>query len=130
MKSLKKLLPIAVIAMMATNANAAFVVKQQPAQATEVVSATQQTANTLTQTNEVSTIENAQALESQQAAKSTDGISKGIYILLALLGLGWLGMGLNDDFGGSDWIISLVLYLLFFLPGFIYTLIKMKKYYK
>jgi|688.fasta_scaffold09640_11 uncharacterized membrane protein YqaE (UPF0057 family) len=130
MKSLKKLLPIAVIAMMATNANAAFVVKQQPAQATEVVSATQQTANTLTQTNEVSTIENAQALESQQAAKSTDGISKGIYILLALLGLGWLGMGLNDDFGGSDWVISLVLYLLFFLPGFIYTLIKMKKYYK
>lgn len=130
MKSLKKLLPIAVIAMMATNANAAFVVKQQPAQATEVVSATQQTANTLTQTNEVSTIENAQALESQQAGKSTDGISKGIYILLALLGLGWLGMGLNDDFGGSDWIISLVLYLLFFLPGFIYTLIKMKKYYK
>jgi hypothetical protein len=118
MKSLKKLLPIAVIAMMATNANAAFVVKQQPAQATEVVSATQQTANTLTQTNEVSTIENAQALESQQAAKSTDGISKGIYILL------------NDDFGGSDWVISLVLYLLFFLPGFIYTLIKMKKYYK
>ena len=106
MKSLKKLLPIAVIAMMATNANAAFVVKQQPAQATEVVSATQQTANTLTQTNEVSTIENAQALESQQAAKSTDGISKGIYILLALLGLGWLGMGLNDDFGGSDWVIS------------------------
>jgi hypothetical protein len=130
MKSLKKLLPIAVIAMMATNANAAFVVKQQPTQATEVVSATQQTANTLTQTNEVSTIENAQALESQQAAKSTDGISKGIYILLALLGLGWLGMGLNDDFGGSDWVISLVLYLLFFLPGFIYTLIKMKKYYK
>ncbi len=130
MKSLKKLLPIAVIAMMATNANAAFVVKQQPTQATEVVSVTQQTANTLTQTNEVSTIENAQALESQQAAKSTDGISKGIYILLALLGLGWLGMGLNDDFGGSDWVISLVLYLLFFLPGFIYTLIKMKKYYK
>ena len=63
-------------------------------------------------------------------AKGGDAkLSKGIYILLAFLGLGWLGMGLNDNFEGTDWIISLVLYLLFWLPGFIYTLVKMKKYY-
>ncbi len=56
-------------------------------------------------------------------------ISKGLYVVLAILGLGWLAMGLLDDWSGSDWIISLVLYLLFFLPGLIFTLIKMKKYY-
>lgn len=56
-------------------------------------------------------------------------ISKGLYVVLAILGLGWLAMGILDDWSGSDWIISLVLYFLFFIPGLIYTLIKMKKYY-
>ena len=56
-------------------------------------------------------------------------LSKGLYILLAILGLGWLAMGLLDGFEGSDWIICLVLYALFFVPGFIYSLIKMKNYY-
>ena len=59
----------------------------------------------------------------------TADISKGLYVVLAIIGLGWLAMGLLDDWSGSDWIISLVLYFLFFLPGLIYTLIKMKKYY-
>lgn len=69
----------------------------------------------------------AQKMVSKQA--KTAEISKGLYIVLAILGFGWLAMGLLDDFGGSDWIISLVLYFLLWLPGFIYTLIKMKKYY-
>ena len=59
----------------------------------------------------------------------TADISKGLYIVLAIIGLGWLAMGLLDNWSGSDWIISLVLYFLFFIPGLIYTLIKMKKYY-
>lgn len=66
-------------------------------------------------------------LKSKKA--STSDIPKVLYVLLALIGLGWLAMGLLDNFSGSDWIISLVLYLLFFLPGLIYTLIKMSKYY-
>ena len=59
----------------------------------------------------------------------TGDISKGLYIVLAIIGLGWLAMGLLDNWSGSDWIISLVLYFLFFIPGLIYTLIKMNKYY-
>lgn len=66
----------------------------------------------------------------KKEAKPNDlDISKGLYILLAFVGLGWLAMGLLDNFEGSDWIICLVLYALFWLPGFIYSLIKMKKYY-
>lgn len=58
-----------------------------------------------------------------------DGITKGLYVLLAILGLGWLAMGIKDDWNGSDWIINLVLTILCWLPGLIHALIKMKKYY-
>ena len=51
------------------------------------------------------------------------------YIILALLGLGWLAMGILDDWSGNYWIISLVLYLLVYFPGLIYTLIMMPNYY-
>ena len=56
-------------------------------------------------------------------------ISKGVYILLAILGLGWLAMGLMDDWSGSDWIVNLILTALCWLPGVIHALVKMKKYY-
>jgi uncharacterized membrane protein YqaE (UPF0057 family) len=49
---------------------------------------------------------------------------------LAILGFGWLGMGILDDFEGEKWLISLLLYCLVSLPGLIYTLIKMKDYYQ
>jgi uncharacterized membrane protein YqaE (UPF0057 family) len=52
-----------------------------------------------------------------------------LYIILAIIGLGWLAMGINDSFSDFDWLISLVLYILFYIPGLIYTLIKMNKYY-
>ena len=59
----------------------------------------------------------------------SDKLSKGLYILLAIIGWGFLGMGLVSDWEGSDWIICLVVSFLFILPGLIYALIKMKNYY-
>jgi uncharacterized membrane protein YqaE (UPF0057 family) len=70
----------------------------------------------------------AQKFLKKNTVKATE-LSKGVYVLLAILGLGWLAMGLVSDWEGSDWIISLVLYLLCYLPGLIYTLVKMKNYY-
>ena len=58
-----------------------------------------------------------------------DGITKGIYILMAIFGLAWLAMGIKDDWTGSDWIVNLILTFLCWLPGLIHALIKMKKYY-
>lgn len=52
-----------------------------------------------------------------------------LYIILAIFALGWLAMGINDNFGDYDWLISLLLYILFYIPGLIYTLIMMGKYY-
>jgi uncharacterized membrane protein YqaE (UPF0057 family) len=60
---------------------------------------------------------------------SDDGITKGIYVLLAIIGLGWLAMGIKDDWEGSDWLVNLILTCLCGLPGIIHALIKMKKYY-
>ena len=57
------------------------------------------------------------------------GIDKGIYILLAIVGFPFLSVGLASDWNGSDWIYCLLLTCLCWLPGFIYALVKMKKYY-
>ena len=56
-------------------------------------------------------------------------ISKIGYIILAIFFLGWLGIGLIDNFEGYSWLLSLLLYILFWLPGFVYTLFMMHKYY-
>ena len=70
----------------------------------------------------------AQKIVKKQMNKDAD-ISKGLYVLLAILGLAWVAMGIMDDWNGSDWIVNLVLSLLCWLPGVIHGLIKMKKYY-
>lgn len=70
----------------------------------------------------------AQKYLKKKMGKAAD-IPKGLYIVLAILGLGWLAMGLLDDFQGNDWWINLILTFLCWLPGLIHALIKMKKYY-
>lgn len=72
----------------------------------------------------------AQKFIKKQQKKGAADFSKGLYILLAFLGLAWLAMGVMDDWEGSDWIVNLVLtYVCLWLPGFIHALVKMKKYY-
>ena len=61
--------------------------------------------------------------------KGDADLSKGVYILLAIIGWGFLGIGLMSDWDGNEWIIALVLTALCWLPGVIYTLAKMKNYY-
>ncbi len=70
----------------------------------------------------------AQKFVKKQLKKKAD-ISSGVYVLLAILGLGWLAMGLLDDWSGNNWIINLVLTVLCWLPGLIHALVKKKEYY-
>jgi uncharacterized membrane protein YqaE (UPF0057 family) len=70
----------------------------------------------------------AQKFLKKELQKDAD-IEKGMYVLLAILGLAWIAMGLMDDWSGSDWIVNLILYALCYLPGLIHALTKMKKYY-
>ncbi len=51
------------------------------------------------------------------------------YIILSIFALGWLAMGINDSFHGFDWVLSLILYIIFYLPGLIYSIVMMSKYY-
>jgi uncharacterized membrane protein YqaE (UPF0057 family) len=62
-------------------------------------------------------------------AADTGDISKGVYILLAILGLAWVAMGIFSDWSGSDWLVNLLLTVLCWLPGLIHALVKMDDYY-
>lgn len=66
-------------------------------------------------------------LRSHEAAG--DGITSGVYVLLAILGLGWLAMGIKSDWEGSDWLVNLLLTALCWLPGLIHALVKKKDYF-
>ena len=61
-------------------------------------------------------------------SSSAPGIEKGVYIIVAIL-IPFLAVGLATNFEGNDWLICLLLTILFYLPGLIYALIKMKDYY-
>ena len=71
----------------------------------------------------------AQKIIRKRLKKNEEDIPKGLYIVLAIFGLGWLGIGLLTDFEGNDWWVNLLLTILCWLPGFIHALIKMKDYY-
>ncbi|MDX2249053.1 MAG: YqaE/Pmp3 family membrane protein [Bacteroidia bacterium] len=71
----------------------------------------------------------AQKALKKRLKKNSSDISKGVYILLAIFGLGWLAMGLLTDFDGNDWLVNLLLTLLCWLPGLIHALVNIKKYY-
>lgn len=138
-------LSFAFIALAMCSANiskAAFPIKQETVQTTAV---TEQEANEmLTVAAAPAAAESATATAVVKAEKkqsffgkifssvkkaASAAIPQILYVILAILPLGWLGMGINDNWSGSDWVISLVLYILFWLPGLIFTLVKMNKYY-
>lgn len=80
---------------------------------------------------EVIKLKAAQKLLKANANKSRgSGYSKGIFILLAILGWAWLLMGIQDNFSGSTWLVNLLLTLLCWLPGFIHSMVHMKEYTK
>lgn len=66
---------------------------------------------------------------SAHAGEGSGSIPQWLYILMAIFGLGWLALGIITGFKGNDWWIALLLYFVFFIPGVIYSLIVMKKYY-
>jgi uncharacterized membrane protein YqaE (UPF0057 family) len=66
----------------------------------------------------------------KKAMKNDDGkVSKGLFILLAILGWAWIAMGIMDNWSGNDWWVNLLLTFLCWLPGLFHALNKMKKYY-
>lgn len=136
---MKKFLLMAFIATVtfSTTSQAGFVMKKHPATvvtqnavaSTEAQVLTSNESAAVAQTNEVAEKQSIFSKMFHKSAKGKAEISKPLYIVLAILPFGWLAMGINDNFEGWDWVISLVLYILGWLPGLIYTLVKMKKYY-
>ena len=79
---------------------------------------------------EVVKLKAAQKAVKAEMKKEDDGLTKGVYILLAILGLAWIAMGVKDDWKGNSWVVNLLLTVLCWLPGFVHALVKMKDYYK
>lgn len=71
----------------------------------------------------------AQKKVAKVLGKKKPKLDSGVYVILVILGLGWLAMGLNDDWSGSDWLINLLLTALCWLPGVIHGLAKKSKWY-
>ena len=71
----------------------------------------------------------AQTLLKKKMSSRAADIPKGLYIVLAILGWGFLAIGLLTDWQGNDWWINLLLSLLCLIPGIIHALVNMKKYY-
>ena len=75
--------------------------------------------------------------ESDVEAVNSPLVPQWVYIILSLFFMGWLVMGLSDDWFGSNWWICLLLYIggaIFLnvwggLAGFIFALVKMNEYY-
>ena len=60
--------------------------------------------------------------------QADSGFSKGAYVVLTIFGLVFIAMGVIDDWEGSNWIIALVLFFLFWLPAVIYGFVLMNDY--
>ena len=71
----------------------------------------------------------AQKLIKSKMSNGAEDIEKGLYIVLAIVGLGFIAMGLMDDWEGQNWWVNLILTALCWLPGVIHALVKMKQYY-
>ncbi len=136
---MKKLFFVALAAGMlsASSSHAGFIMKKKPVAIEQVTAAGEPTAmaaapadNSTATVNQAQNATEKQTIVSKLLKKGGAEISKALYVVLAFFWLGWLAMGINDNFEGWDWVISLALYCILWLPGFIYTLIKMKKYYK
>jgi uncharacterized membrane protein YqaE (UPF0057 family) len=69
-------------------------------------------------------------LSKKLPVSGSSDIPKGLFIVLAILGWAWLAMGIMDDWKGNDWWVCLLLTVLCWIPGVIYALTKMGKYYK
>ena len=55
-------------------------------------------------------------------------ISSFLFCLMGTLWLGWLAMGIMDDWGGINWITNILLSI-FWLPGVLHTLSKKQDYF-
>ncbi len=65
----------------------------------------------------------------KKQAKGDGQIDKIVYVLLTILGFGWVAMGIMDDWSGNKWLTNLLLTLLCGIPGLIHALVHMKDYY-
>jgi uncharacterized membrane protein YqaE (UPF0057 family) len=63
------------------------------------------------------------------AAPNDGNMPQWAYIVLVILGRGFIPIGVMSGWEGNDWWVNLLLSICFWIPGVIHGLIVMKKYY-
>jgi len=143
-RKIKLFVALLVVTMGSTQiARAAFPIQQEPVAATATTTAEPQ--QPVVTTTVTANAEAAQSITSEMTVakkqsffgkiwhkvqtKAAAVIHPVLYVVMSIFWLGWLAIGINDDFKGNDWWIALLLYFLFYIPGLIFSLIKMGKYY-
>lgn len=119
------------------NAYAGFYVKKQPAAIHATITTAASSVAPLQAADATEQASQLQATEHKKSlfGRATDFLLKRakldqvVYIILSILPLGWLAIGLNDDFEGWRWIVALLLYIIGYIPGLIFSLVMMSKYY-
>ena len=68
--------------------------------------------------------------KAKKGKRDTIPVAKGLFIVFAIFIpiVAVIMMGLASDWQGNNWWIALLLYFACYLPGLIYTLVKMKDY--
>ena len=126
-------LPMLVLSLFCVNiSRACFPIKKQPqiAQTSVVTANASAPVDKRVITMNAGHVEKKHNFLSRLVHKAKDAIlPQAVYIILAIFAFGWLAMGINDEFEGLNWLLSLLLYILFYFPGLIYTLIMMGDYY-
>ena len=141
----KKLLTLLLAATIgfSTNSHAGFLIrKNAPVAKTEQTSNAETTAANTDETvttaaptaksTEVKAVARKHGFLHRLAGRilgNKDVMPQGVYILLSVFFLGWLAIGLNENWDGYNWLIALLLYVILWLPGFIYSMIMMGNYY-
>jgi uncharacterized membrane protein YqaE (UPF0057 family) len=123
------LLLILTTILLSTQAKGAFFIKHQPKASTEIVIVTPESDanNAPVARAEVKTTR--QPFYKKLLNKGTHYMPRGVYIFFSIIFLGWLAIGANDSWKGHAWLKALLLYLLLYFPGLIYTLWRMDVYY-
>lgn len=135
------LLLITVLFFSANVSQAAFVVKKEAKKVTEQtpVRADNNISNPAITADNLNTLTTNQNITHKKQhffnrlvskiSKGSAGVSQAAYIILSVFFLGWLAIGINENWEGLNWLIGLLLYLLVWVGGFVFAMIMMGKYY-
>ncbi len=127
----KRIVLILMFVVCLFNAQAAFVIKNIKSDNHAVVSSNKDDSITEKEVSSEEVSESKVSKPTKVAEKDNGSyISKGLYVVLSILGLGWVAILVNGNVKGKvSWVPAIIFTLIGAIPGMVYSLLSMKYYY-